>query len=238
MTFSLITLFPEVFSPVFNVSMAKRARETKHMEIRTINLREFGIGRHRIVDDKPYGGGVGMVLRVDVLDRAIESARIGIPSEKVILLDPKGIKYTQEVAEDLSHIEHIILVCGHYEGYDERIRDLVDMEISIGDYVLSGGEIPAMVIMDSIMRLLPGVLKNQEAHELESFSRLPFQGKKGIEIKRILETSQYTRPEAYKGKVVPPILLSGDQKKIEEFRKSEATKMTKKRRPDLLKIRK
>lgn len=227
MRISVITLFPEIFPPILGHSILKRAQEKGLIEYVVINHRDFGIGPHKVVDDRPYGGGAGMVLRVDVMEKAITAAKQGIQGEVVILLDPKGTPYTQEVAEDLSKLEHIVLVSGHYEGFDERIRDLVDMEISIGDYVLTGGEIPAMVILDSVTRLIPGVLKDETATKFESHS------KSGMD--RILEGPHYTRPDEYNGKKVPQELLSGDPKIVEKFRKEEAQKMTKSRRPDLLK---
>lgn len=228
MKFTIITLFPEVFENVLNHSILKRAQEKRLAEFKTVNHRDFGIGNHKIVDDKPYGGGAGMVLRVDVLKKAIDSLRLNIPNEKVILLDPQGEKYKQETAENLSKLSHIILVCGHYEGFDERIRKYVDMEISIGDYVLTGGEIPAMVIIDSITRLLPGVLKDLTATQNESFSEIGGQ--------RILEGAQYTRPEEFEGINVPKEFLSGNPKKISLKKQESAKKRTKTRRPELLKI--
>lgn len=226
MKISVVTLFPEVFDQVLNSSIIKRAQEKGLIEFKIVNHRDFGIGKHKVVDDKPYGGGAGMVLRADVLLEAINSARQNIEGEIVILLDPQGNVYGQKMAEDLARIQHIILVCGHYEGFDERIRPYVDMEISIGDFVLTGGEIPAMAIIDSITRLIPGVLKDTNATVNESHSLL--------EGKRILEGPQYTRPEIFDNKKVPEILLSGDPKKIALFKKTEAVKKTKKVRPDLL----
>ncbi len=227
MLISIITLFPEMFDGVFSHSILKRGQEKGALTIQLINHRDFGIGKHKIVDDKPYGGGIGMLLRVDVLAQAIASARKFKTGEKVILLDPKGTRYTQEVAENLSKLKHIILVCGHYEGFDERINDFVDMKISLGDFVLSGGEIPAMAITESIGRLTKGVLAKENATVLESFSK--------TNEKRILEHPHYTRPQDYKGKTVPKILLSGDQKKIDEYRTNEAQRATRRQRPDLLK---
>lgn len=229
MRISIITLFPEIFSGVFNSSIIKRAQEDNHVSIHFYNLKDFGIGKHKIVDDTPYGGGVGMVLKVDVLDNAIQAARnsYNLPDkkEKVILLDPKGEKYTQRHAQNYTHYDHLIMICGHYEGYDERVRELVDDEISIGDYVMSGGEIPAMVIAESVIRLLPGVLKHDEAHRFESFSE---------EKDGLLEHAQYTRPADYKGMKVPEVLVSGNFAKIEEFRANNAHATTQARRPDLL----
>lgn len=227
MNISVITLFPEVFEPILNSSILKRAQLKGKVEFSIVNHRDFGIGKHKIVDDKPYGGGAGMVLRVDVMDEAIKSTRTGIVGEKVVLLDPQGIVYKQEVAEELSALSHLILVCGHYEGFDERIRSLVDLELSVGDYVLTGGEIPAMAVIDSVTRLIPGVLKDESATKAESYSL--------VEGMRLLEGPTYTRPEKYNGTTVPIALLSGDPVKIQQFKKKHSQIMTKKRRPELLK---
>lgn len=227
MKFTVITLFPEMFEGVFNHSILKRAQREEKVVIEIVNLRDFGIGAHKTVDDKPYGGGVGMVLRVDVLESAIKSVKTE-KTDLVILLDPKGEVYKQSIVEKLSKLNHVVLICGHYEGYDERIRNFVDMEISIGDYVMSGGEIPAMVVVESVSRLIKGVLKHDEATSLESFS-------KNIKTGRILEHAQHTRPAIYKGFEVPHILKSGNPKLIEEWKMKNAESLTKKRRPELLK---
>lgn len=227
MIVSIITLFPNTIKDFLNFSILKRAQEKGLVEFRVINHRDFGIGNHKVVDDKPYGGGSGMVLKVDVLNKAINSARINGKREKVILLCPQGEVYTQKKAEELSKIDHAILVCGHYEGFDERIREFVDIEISLGDFVLTGGEIPALAIADSITRLIPGVLSSPDATKLESHSE--------IEGFRILEGPQYTRPEIFENKSVPSVFLSGDPKKIEKYKKQQALIKTKERRPDLLK---
>lgn len=227
MKITIITLFPEVFENVLNHSILKRAKEKGLVEFKIVNHRDFGIGNHKVVDDKLYGGGAGMLLRVDVLKNAIDSARLNIPNEKVVLLDPQGEKYKQETAENLSNLSHIILVCGHYEGFDERIRKFVDYEISIGDYVVTGGEIPAMVILDSITRLVPGVLKDVTATKNESFSETL-----GL---RILEGEQYTRPEDFEGAKVPKEFLSGDPKQISLKKEESAKQRTRERRPELLK---
>ncbi len=223
---SIITLFPHFFDPIISSSILKRAQDNKKLKFKLINLRDYGIGKHKVVDDKPYGGGTGMVLRVDVLNSAIVAAKMQHKKGAVILIDPKGKLFNQGMAEKLSNFEHLILVCGHYEGVDERIRDLIDYEISIGDYILSGGEIPAMIIVDAIARLVPGVLE-KEAVTIESFSR----GNHG----RILEYPQYTRPRTYKKINVPDVLLSGDFKKIEQYRTEQALKITKEKRPNLIK---
>lgn len=224
MLISIITLFPEMFESVFASSIPKRAQEEGLITINYVNLRDFGIGKHKTVDDTPYGGGIGMVLKVDVIDRAIQATRKNEKGELVALLDPKGETYAQETAENLSKLSHLILICGHYEGVDERVRTLVDREISIGDYVLSGGEIPAMVVAESVIRLIPGVLKKEEAASIESFSLR--QGKSA----RLLEHPQYTRPPEYKGMKVPDILFSGHKAKIEQYRKEQAVEETKKRK--------
>lgn len=218
MKISILTLFPEMFQGPFDHSIIKIAREKKLLDISYINIRDFGIGRHRIVDDKPYGGGAGMIMRVDVIASALAKIK---EKKRIILLDPQGEKFTQKKAQELSKIDHLILVCGRYEGVDERVRSLADEEISIGDYVLTGGEIPAMVIVDSVSRLIPGVIQ-QESTLHESFST------------PILEYPQYTRPPVFKKSAVPDILLSGDHQKIIDWRKKEAFEKTKKKRSDLL----
>lgn len=226
MKFSIITLFPEIFSGVFDHSILSRAISENHIEINLVNLRDFGEGKHKTVDDKPYGGGTGMVLRVDVLNRAIEKTRTGNGTEKVAIMDARGEVYTQETAEKFSKIDHLIIICGRYEGFDERIKNYVDYTISMGDFVLTGGEIPAMIIVDSVTRLLPKVLSKKDATQLESFSK--------SEGSRILEHPQYTRPENFKGEKVPGTLLSGHKAKIDEYRKTQAVLQTKKTRPELL----
>lgn len=227
MIFSIITLFPEMFESVFSYSILKRAQEKNAIKINLINLRDFGLGSHKTVDDRPYGGGIGMILKVDVLYEAIQKTKKGIGREVVILLDPKGEKFSQKKAEDFSKIDHLILVCGHYEGTDARIENFIDAQISVGDFVLSGGEIPAMVIVESTARLVKGVLSKGDATLFESFSE--------VDGTRILETPQYTRPENFMNYKVPSLLLSGHGKKIKEFREKEALVETKSKRSDLLK---
>lgn len=230
--FHILTLFPGMFEGAFSESILKRAQEKGLIWIKTYNLRRWGLGRHKQVDDIPYGGGRGMVMRVDVIDKAISDIKDQIlskPESKnqrlmVILLTPQGEKLDQKKVQLLakSKARDFILVCGHYEGFDERVRSLVDEEISIGDYILTGGEIPAMVLIDSISRLVPGVLGKEDSVVSETFES------------NLLEYPQYTRPETYKGNKVPEILLSGNHKKIADWRLKEAIKRTKKRRPDLL----
>lgn len=221
---SILTLFPEMFEGPFNHSIIKRAIDKELIKIEYINIRNFGMSKHRIVDDKPYGGGAGMLMRVDVLDKAIQyvKGRGKKETERIILLDPQGKKFSQKEAKRLTKYKHLILICGRYEGIDERIRDFVDEELSIGDYVLTGGEIPAMAVTDAIVRLLPKVLGKDESSHHESFEE------------NLLEYPQYTRPEVYKNKKVPSLLLSGNHSEILEWRKHKAIGRTKKRRPDLV----
>ncbi len=201
-----------------------RAQENKLAEIKIHDLRKWGIGERRTVDDRPYGGGVGMILRVDVIEKAIQDLRFkNKENEKVILLTPQGKKFHQLIAREYSRLEHIILICGRYEGFDERIAEnLVDEELSIGDYVLTGGELPAMVVTDTVIRLIPGVIPKEEATAEESFSEA-----------NLVEYPQYTRPPEYNSWKVPEILLTGDHQKIEDWRRSESIKKTLKNRPDL-----
>lgn len=207
MTFDIITLFPNMFSGPFDQSIIKRAQDKKLVEINYHDLREFAVDERGTVDDRPYGGGVGMVLMVEPIFKALEK----IKSKKVILLDPRGEKFTQQKAREFSKLEQITLICGRYEGVDERVREnLVDESISIGDYVLTGGEIPSMVIIDAVTRLIPGVLEKEDATKFESFSE-----------KNSLEHPQYTRPEEFNGWKVPEILLSGNHGKIDEWRKAK-----------------
>ena len=233
MTISIITLFPDVFKPLLKSSILAKAQEEKKLKVNLINLRNFGIGPHKQVDDRPYGGGVGMILRIDVLAEAIKKAKgspkAGKRQAKTILLTPQGKVFNQKTAQRLAKAKHLILICGHYEGVDERVRKLVDEEISIGDYILSGGEVPAMVVLDAITRLLPGVL-NKEATSKESFSPYTLNAKRYT----LLEPPQYTRPEEFEGMVVPRVLLSGNHQKIKDWRLKEAFKKTKRRRSDLL----
>lgn len=230
MKIDILTLFPKMFKGPFDESIVKRAIEKKLVEINIHNLRKWTKDKHKTVDDRPYGGGTGMILKVDIIDHALSSLKtktLKLSNSKTLLLSPQGKVFNQKKAQKLSKLNHLILLCGHYEGFDERIRkNLVDEEISIGDYVLTGGEIPAMVLADSITRLIPGVLEKEEAVENESFSKL--------KIENLLEYPQYTRPANFKGWKVPEILLSGDHKKIEKWRKKKALEKTQKTRPDLI----
>lgn len=220
MKISIITLFPEVFDPILNTSILKRAKQKGKVTFELINLRNFGEGVHQVVDGKPYGGGVGMVLRADILSRALSS--IVNHKSLIVLMSASGKPYKQAKARELSKLDHLIIICGHYEGVDQRFIDkYITEEISIGDYVLTGGEIPAMVIADSVVRLLPGVLKPVATME-ESFTE------------NLLEGPTYTRPEAFQGLKVPEILLSGNHGEIEKWRKEQSLEKTKKFRPDLI----
>lgn len=214
MVIDILTLFPEIFSGPFDFSIVKRAKDKSLVEIKIHNLRDWSTDKYKSVDDHPYGGGAGMVLRVDILDKAISSLKSQMTNDKslkVILMDAGGDKFTQNKARELSLSSHLIVICGHYEGVDRRVAEnLCDEIISVGDYVLSGGELPAMTVVDSVVRLLPGVLGNENSIVEESHSH---EGE--------LEYPQYTRPEEYKGWKVPEILLSGNHKKIEEWRKSK-----------------
>ncbi len=223
MTISILTLFPEMFGSPFSYSIIKNALAEKKVKINFVDIRDYGIGRHKSVDDKPYGGGLGMVIRVDVLAKAIEETKnrtLKKDEQKVILLDPHGSAFKQKKATQLSKLKHLILVCGHYEGVDERIEKFIDEKISIGDFIVTGGEIPVMLVADAVIRLLPGVLK-ASATDTESFSDY-------------LEYPQYTRPEKYQELTVPKILLSGNHAKIDNWRKNQSLKITKKLRPDIL----
>ena len=214
MQINILTLFPPMFERVFDFSIVKRARDKKILDLRFVDLRQFSTDKYKSVDDRPYGGGAGMVMRVDIIDKAL-AGKTG----KIILLDAGGEKFTQKKAVQLSKEKNLIIICGHYEGVDHRVHEhLADEIISIGDYVLSGGEIPAMVLVDSITRLLPGVLGNPNSLNEESFSdALKI---KNCKLKIDCEYPQYTRPEDYNGWKVPEVLLSGDHKKIKAWQQS------------------
>lgn len=220
MEIDILTLFPEMFEHVFQESIVKRAIESGKVKINIHNFRDFSLDIHKKVDDTPFGGGQGMVLACQPIFDAVKHFRR--KESKVILLTPDGVPYKQKQAYQLSREKHLILICGHYEGFDERIRTLADMEISIGDYILTGGEIPAMVLVDSITRLLDGVIK-ESSHLEESFNQ------------QLLDYPTYTKPRVYEGMEVPEVLISGDHQKIDAYRKEEARKRTLERRPDLLK---
>ena len=220
MTFYVLTLFPEMFEGVFSQSIIKRAQDLKKLKIKVVNIRDFARSKHKTVDDKPYGGGPGMVMKADVCIKALESIK---PKPYTILLCASGKKYSQKVANSLSKKSSIALICGHYEGVDDRVEKFADQTYTIGDFVLTGGEIAAMAIVDSTSRLIPKVI-HAESLKLECFS-----GKD-----KILEYPQYTRPKEFRGLKVPKVLLSGNHKEIERWRKIQAMKRIKKNRPDLL----
>lgn len=227
MRIDILTIFPKMFSAVLNESIIKRAQRKGKVEIFLHDLRDFSADKHRKVDDRPFGGGPGMLLRPEPIFSALEHIlphRPKRPRAEVILLSPRGKKFNQQMAMKLSRCRHLIFICGHYEGVDERVRQArVDEEISIGDYVLTGGELPAMVVIDCLIRQIPGVLGEKNSLQFESF--------KG----NLLEYPQFTRPGNYKGMRVPRVLLSGDHLKIEQWRQRQAIKVTKQRRPEMLK---
>ena len=219
MRINVVTLFPELFEVPLRTSIIGRAEDVGAVAFGVHDLREHGLGRHRSVDDYPYGGGAGMVMRPEPLFAAIEPLRT--EGATVILMDPAGERLTDAMARDLARHAHLALVCGRYEGIDERARGLADREVSIGDYVLTGGELPALVLIDTVVRLLPGVIQ-EASHEGDSFAT------------GLLEHPQYTRPEAFRGMEVPAILRSGNHGEVERWRRREALRRTLERRPDLL----
>jgi len=228
MRIDIITIFPGMFSAVLGESIVKRAQEKGKVKIFIHDLRDYSLDKHHKVDDRPFGGGSGMLLQAEPVFRAVESLRKKTKSRgKVVLLCPQGRTYNQAYARKLSACKNLILICGHYEGVDERVREhLADEEISIGDYVLTGGELPAMVLVDSLVRLVPGVLGDKNSLNFESFDG------------NLLEYPQYSRPAKFRKWAVPGVLVSGAHKKIDAWRRAEALKRTKKRRPDLLKKKK
>ncbi|MFH1201840.1 MAG: tRNA (guanosine(37)-N1)-methyltransferase TrmD [Candidatus Omnitrophota bacterium] len=227
MRIDIITIFPNMFAPVLNESIIKRAQQKGLLKIDIHDLRDYSLDKHKKVDDRPFGGGPGMVMRLEPIFRAVEAVKRGTRDEgrgtKVVLLSPQGGTLNQKIAKQLAKNKHLILICGHYEGIDERVRqELVDKEISIGDYVLTGGELPAMVLLDAVSRFIPGVLGHADSTNEESFTL------------GLLEYPHYTRPADFKGLRVPNVLLTGDHKKIANWRKAQALEVTKNKRPDLL----
>lgn len=246
MKIDILTLFPEMFTGPFDASLVGKARQRGDVEIVLHQLRDWATDKHKTVDDRPYGGGAGMVLKVDVIDKALAAlSKSKIKKSKVILLTPQGKKLNQKIVEGLAEEQHLILVAGHYEGFDERVRALVDREISIGDYILTGGELPAMVLTDAIVRLQPGVVGDPESLRYESFSH-PNSGHEepstmSHQPSALLDYPHYTRPESYTPMsrsvgvlAVPEMLKSGDHAKITSWRQSQAERRTKLRRPDLI----
>ncbi len=222
MKIQILTIFPDVCRSVFNESILKRACEKNLATLEAVDLRRWTSDRHRTVDDAPYGGGPGMVMKIEPIDQALSEIRC--PDSKVILMSPQGRPFSDQVARELALETDLIFLCGHYEGIDQRVADnLVDDEISIGDYVLTSGVLPALVITDAVVRLIPGVLGDQQSAEQDSFAE------------GILDHPHYTRPAEYKGWKVPDVLLSGNHKAIAEWRKETALSTTRSRRPDLIK---
>jgi tRNA (guanine37-N1)-methyltransferase len=222
MRIDLLTLFPEFFLSPLNQSMLRRAQVLGKVKFRVLNIRDFATDRHKVTDDRPFGGGPGMIMKPEPLVAAIRRVRQEDPDTKVILLSPAGRLFDQEMAAQLAQVPGLLLTCGHYEGVDERVRHFIDDEISIGDYVLTGGEIPALVVVDAVTRLLPGVLGGEGATAEESFQT------------GLLEYPHYTRPREFEGLTVPEVLTSGDHARIARWRREQALRRTKALRPELL----
>jgi len=226
MNFNVLTIFPEMFVPFWEHGIVKKAIDRNLISVSTINIRDFAKGKHRVTDDRPYGGGSGMVVKPEPLANAIRAAKKTSPSLRTILLTPQGCSFSQKKARELAAEKGLILVCGRYEGVDERIcHDFVDDEISIGDYVLTGGELASMIIIDAVVRLIPGALGNADSADNDSFSD------------SLLAHAQYTRPRTFEGEEVPEVLLSGNHQQIEEWRFEESLIRTFLKRQDLLKER-
>ncbi len=226
MKITILTIFPEMFEGPLSASILKRAREQGLLTFETVNFRDYALSKHKNVDDVPFGGGAGMLLKPEPIFGALEAVRG--PKEayegKIVLMSPQGSPFTQQTAARLAREQELIFICGHYEGFDERIRTLADEEISIGDYVLTGGELPAMVVIDSLCRLIPGVLGEAASHEADSFSD------------GLLEHPHYTRPREFQGMAVPEVLLSGNHEEIRRWRRKEALRRTWLRRRELLEV--
>lgn len=223
MRFDILTVFPEMFASPCGCSLLKKAQERGLIDIRLHDIRQNAEDKHRMTDDAPYGGGGGMVMKVEPIDRTLQMIAVPVEETPIILMTPQGERFDQKMAEDLALFPRIVLICGHYEGVDERVRrHLVNREVSIGDFVLTGGELSAMVLVDAVSRLIPGVLGNSESAGADSFSM------------GLLEYPHYTRPAEYRGWKVPDVLLSGNHREIEAWRRRESLRRTQKRRPDLL----
>lgn len=220
MKITILTLFPEMIEPLINTSILKRAQESKHVSFEIINFRDFSTNKHKTVDDTPYGGGSGMVLAVEPIYLALKSTEF---NARKILLSPQGKTFNQKKAKELALEEHLLFICGHYEGFDERVREFVDEELSIGDFVMTGGEIAALAVIDSVVRLIPGVLGSSDSYIHDSF------------YEDYLDYPQYTKPREFLGFKVPDILLSGNHAEIDKWRKEMQEKRTQERRPDLIK---
>lgn len=222
MRLDLLTLFPEFFASPLSQSMLQRARDLGAVEFKVVNLRDYTLDRHRVADDRPFGGGPGMVMKIEPLVAAIRAARREDPEVRIILLSPQGSLFNQDQARRLAALKHLLLICGHYEGVDARIKYYIDGMLSIGDYILTGGEIPALAVVDAVTRLLPGVLGGEGAVAEESFAA------------GLLEYPHYTRPRDFEGHLVPRVLLEGDHRRIREWRRRQALLRTRACRPDLL----
>jgi tRNA (guanine37-N1)-methyltransferase len=222
MRIDLLTLFPEFFASPLSQSMLQRAQVQGAVNFRVVNLRDYTTDKHQVTDDRPFGGGPGMVMKIEPLVAAIRAARQEDPKTRVILLGPSGTRFNQAKAKELAGLPHLLLICGHYEGVDDRVHFYIDEELSIGDYILTGGEIPALIVADAVTRLLPGVLGGEGATEEESFQE------------GLLEYPHYTRPRVFEGREVPQVLLEGDHQRIARWRRQQALARTVTRRPDLL----
>ena len=222
LNFTVITIFPQMFASPLDHSILKRAQEKALISVRLVDLRDYTVDRHRVTDDYPYGGGQGMVMKPEPLIAAIEDTRKRLSGARVVLLSPRGEVFNQQVAVRLAQEKELVLICGRYEGVDERVKSFVDEELSIGDYTLSGGEPAATVVIDAVSRLIPGVLGNQDSAQDESFAN------------GLLEYPQYTRPEDFRGMKVPAVLLTGDHQRVEKWRREMSIRITGQRRPDLL----
>lgn len=251
MKISILTLFPQMIQSFFRESIIKRAIEKEQVQIEIVDIRSFATDKYRTVDDKPYGGGVGMVMKMEPVIAALRSVVPTVPdtSTRVLMTSAKGAHYNQAKAKELAQLEQVVILCGHYEGFDDRITRFVDEEVSIGDFVMTGGEIAAAAITDSIVRLLNGVLKKETATEEESFYTVPLEllikavgpsaeltqlKEAGRTSVQLLEYPHYTRPEEFEGLTVPEVLLGGNHAEIEKWRLQQAFKETLKKRPDLL----
>jgi tRNA (guanine37-N1)-methyltransferase len=219
---AVLTLFPRLIAGPLAESLLGKAQEKELLRVRVMDIRDFATGKHRVTDDVPYGGGAGMVMKPEPLVAAIEAARAALPGARVVLLSPQGARFDQRRAEELAALERLVLVCGRYEGVDERVLAYVDEELSLGDFVLQGGEVAALAVIEAAARLVPGVLGNRESAARESFAG-----------EALLEGPQYTRPPEFRGAGVPDALLSGDHARIERWRRRQALLRTRERRPDL-----
>jgi tRNA (guanine37-N1)-methyltransferase len=222
MRIDLLTLFPEFFASPLSQSMLKRAQDQGALRVRVLNLRDYTADRHQVADDRPFGGGPGMVMKIEPLVKAIRTVRAEDPATRVLLMSPAGEVFSQDQARELAGLSHLLLICGHYEGVDDRIRYYIDGMLSMGDYILTGGEVAALAVVDAVTRLLPGVLGGEGATEEESFEA------------GLLEYPHYTRPRVFEGREVPQILLEGDHGRVARWRRQEALRRTLDHRPDLL----